>query len=558
MILCSLFFIMYPMMKDTFCHSVEPEYIEYLRDESRLQGKAETISFPSNEEEVRQFITRLSASDTPVTVQGARTGISGGAVPLEGHILNLSRMDRVLGLSQDGNRFLLRVQPGIPLEKINEALHNREFVSEYWDRNSKEVLEAFQQAGVYFFPPDPTEATASIGGMAANNASGARSFFYGQTRNYIEALRVVLHDGSVVTLRRGRQKALGHYFHLRTEDGRVLEGELPSYTLPRVKNVAGYFVQENMDLLDLFIGSEGTLGVITELELILIPYPQAVWGIMCFFAEEAQAVRFVCRLRGDEQSAEGELRGCALYSVDTAAAPPTIPADQPVALEFFDSHALDLLRIQKDENPAFAELPAAPQDQGAAIYVEYHGKNEEQIEEQVLSMAELMAECGGDEDSTWMATNTGELHRLKSYRHALPEAVNLLIDERRKKDPGLTKLGTDMAVPDCGLEQILALYNNDLEASGLEYVKFGHIGNNHIHVNILPHSLEEYDQGKLLYTRWADAVVNLGGTVSAEHGIGKLKRDLLVKMFGPKIIKQMQTLRQIFNPKDLLNRGNSV
>lgn len=548
------------MVKNTVTYPVEPDYIEYLRDESRLQGKAETISFPGSEEEVRQVLSILSASGTMVTVQGARTGISGGAVPLEGHILNLSRMDRVLGLRQDGDRFLLRVQPGIPLQKVNEALHNKDFMSEYWDRNSKGALEALQQADVYFFPPDPTETTASIGGMAANNASGARSLFYGQTRPYIAALRVMLHDGSVIALRRGRQKASGHHFHLQTEDGRVLQGELPSYTLPRIKNVAGYFVQEEMDLLDLFIGSEGTMGVITELELILIPYPQAVWGIMCFFAEEAQAVRFVCRLRGDRQAAEGKLRGAVLCSAEKAAASPDPdrPAGQPVALEFFDNHALDLLRKQKEENPAFTKLPAAPQEEGAAIYVEYHGKNEEQIEEQVFSMAELMAECGGDEDSTWMATNPGELERLKSYRHALPEAVNLLIDERRKKNPGLTKLGTDMAVPDSGLEQILALYNKDLESSGLEYVKFGHIGNNHIHVNILPRSLEEYDQGKLLYTRWADAVVNLGGTVSAEHGIGKLKGSLLARMFGPQAIKQMQALRQIFNPEDLLNRGNSV
>jgi len=546
------------MVKETDAYPVEPEYVEFLRDESRLQGQAEAISFPGNEQDVQRILAGLSASGTPVTVQGARTGISGGAVPFEGHILNLSRMDRVLGLRRDGDRFLLRVQPGVLLEKINEELHKKEFVSGYWDRNSKEALKAFQQAGVYFFPPDPTETTASIGGMAANNASGARSFFYGPTRQHIEELRVVLADGSTAALHRGQQKASGRHFQLRIEGGNILEGELPSYSLPQVKNVAGYYVRENMDLLDLFIGSEGTLGVITELELILAPYPQAVWGIMCFFAEESHAVRFLCRLRGRAQADAGELHGTALRRAEPATRAAAETACQPVALEFFDSRALKLLREQKEENPAFAELPAAPQDQGAAIYVEYHGKDEAQIEEQVFSMAELMVKCGGDEDSTWMATNTGELERLKSYRHALPEVVNLIIDERRKEYPGLMKLGTDMAVPDSGLQQILALYNRDLETSGLEYVKFGHIGNNHIHVNILPRSLEEYDQGRSLYSRWADAVVDLGGTISAEHGIGKLKRDLLARMFGPEAIKQMQALRQIFNPKDLLNAGNSV
>jgi len=371
------------MGTDTIAYPVEPDYVEYLRDESRLQGKAEAIYFPGNEQEVQQVLAGLSASATPITVQGARTGISGGAVPFEGHILNLSRMDRVLGLRQDGDIFLLRVQPGVLLEKINEALHHKDFVSEYWDRNSKEALEAFQQAGVYFFPPDPTEATASIGGMAANNASGARSFFYGQTRQHIAGLRVVLADGSATSLRRGRQMASGHHFQLRIEGGKILEGELPSYTLPQVKNVAGYYVQEDMDILDLFIGSEGTLGVITELELILAPYPRAVWGIMCFFAEESQAVRFVCRLRMTLQAAAGGLHSTALLRTEPVARAAAETACQPVALEFFDNHALKLLREQKEGNPAFAKLPAAPQDQGAAIYVEYHGKDEEQIEGQI-------------------------------------------------------------------------------------------------------------------------------------------------------------------------------
>ena len=410
-------------------------------------------------------------------------------------------------------------------------LRHKEFDTAGWSSDSLAALAQFQQAGRFFLTPDPTETSASIGGMAACNASGACSFRYGPMRRYVTAVRVALVDGSLLALRRGRERAAGRSFRFTTEDGRGLEGRLPSYRLPDVKNASGLYAADDMDLVDLFVGAEGTLGVFTSIELALLPEPACRWGVTAFFPSEATAVAFVKALRGQA------------------------PAVQPAAIEFFDARALGLLRLQKASNAAFAGIPGMPESWHTAVYVEYHGA-EDPVAEAVAAMSGLMLAAGGSEDATWIATNAAELERLKFFRHAVPEAVNLLIDERRRQEPGLTKLGTDMAVPDRCLDEALRMYHAGLDETGLDHVMFGHIGNNHLHVNILPHTLHDYAVGKDLYLRWARRTIALGGTVSAEHGIGKFKVALLREMYGDAGIHEMRDVKRVFDPAGLLNRGN--
>lgn len=458
-------------------HPIQPDYTGYLQDESRLQGSATEIAFPETEEELRSVL----AAGAPVTLQGARTGLTGGAVPLFGKIINLSKMNSVGEPEND----LMTVGPGALLCDVRKKL----------------------EGTGRFFPPDPTEDTASLGGMAACNASGARSFKYGPIRRHIEALRIVFADGSVRALRRGEPVPV--------------KVPLPTYRLPGVKSAAGYYVAGGMDFLDLFIGSEGTLGIITELTLKLSPVPKAVWGLTAFLPSEEAALGFVHRLR-----------------IETA----------PAAIEFFDFNALNLLR----KNPDLPELAPAFH---TAVYAEFHG-TDEGVEAAVTAAAEMMTEYGADPDAAWVAMEPAELERMRLFRHALPEAVNQLIAERKRDCPELTKLGTDMAVPDERLDEIMALYRQSLDREKLEHVIFGHIGSNHVHVNILPRSPEEYERGKALYFEWAKQVVRMGGSVSAEHGIGKLKRNFLYLMFGEKGIDQMRALKACFDPDALLNPGN--
>ncbi len=494
------------------------EYLDYLRDESRRTGTADSISFPTTEAEVIEIVKAVRAEGGAITTQGARTGIVAGAVPQGGHILNLSRMNTIGEVHRDdttGDAFIT-VQPGAILTDIRKAVEEHDLL----------------------FPPDPTETSASIGGMVACNASGAMTFHYGPTRDWVQSLRVVLANGDVLQLRRGEVHSDACAFSLCTEGGGTIAGLLPAYRIPDVKAAAGYCVAPDMDMIDLFIGMEGTLGIITEIELKLIPKPAVINGLTIFLPEEEAALKLVRILRGEE--VEGF---------------EPIPM-KPVAIEFFNADALNLLRRMKTESSAFEKIPALKPYYNTAIYTEFHADDEEALEEAVMGLMEAILELGGSDEDTWYATNDRELEPLKAFRHATPEAVNLLIDQRKHACPELTKLGTDMSVPDERLEEVIAMYDAGLKESCLESVMFGHIGNNHVHVNILPHDMEEYERGKALYLAWAQQVVEWGGSVSAEHGIGKIKVPFLRLMYGDHAIAEMQTLKSLFDPTGMLNPGD--
>ena len=309
------------------------EFEEYGRDESRASGEASSISFPTTEDEVRAILEKLHAERVPVTVQGARTGLAAGAVPHGGHILNTSRMNRYLGLRRDEQgQFLLRVEPGVVLSELRKQLSKKVLPTAGWDQASLEAYEEFQEAPEQFFPTDPTEASACLGGMAACNASGARSYAYGPMRPHITGLHVALADGDLLELQRGEAFAQGRHLSLVTAVGRTLELDLPGYTMPKTKNASGYFVADEMDAIDLFIGACGTLGVITELEIALQAAPAVVWGVSCFFNSEDKAVSFTDSMR------------------------PVL--SHAAAIEYFDAGALDILRRQREQSTAFASLPA--------------------------------------------------------------------------------------------------------------------------------------------------------------------------------------------------------
>jgi D-lactate dehydrogenase (cytochrome) len=144
----------------------------------------------------------------------------------------------------------------------------------------------------------------------------------------------------------------------------------------------------------------------------------------------------------------------------------------------------------------------------------------------------------------------------RDFRHAIPESVNMRIDIMKRKNPRITKLGTDMAVKDENLHDIFRIYHSILKEQDLKYLIFGHIGNNHVHVNILPESTEDFEKGKQAYNKIAGAVIDIGGTVSAEHGIGKIKTSLLRIMYKEHGINEMKRIKNIFDRHNILNPGN--
>ena len=507
--------------------SFQPAHADYLRDESRRVGRADRIAFPRTDAEVLAALAEARAARLPVTTQGARTGVTGGAVPEGGLVLNLAHMDKILA-AENGE---LRVQPGATLAAIRAAVPPG-----------------------FYFAPDPTEPSASIGGMISCNSSGALSFLHGPTRNHVLGLRVALPNGEVVDLRRGRDQTAGLRFQLGS-----VSGELPPLRRPAVKNAAGYFVDPDMDLVDLFVGAEGTLGVVTEATLRLLPAPGAVWGLMAFLPSTAAVVGFVDAMRANQRSEVGGQRSDVGTPATTNLQPATCnlqpSAPRLAALEYFDSRCLAFLSEHADELASKGiSVPALP-DGSACVYAEWHAPDAAAAETAVLAAAERLPEFGADPDACILADNPHDLEKLKLFRHSAPEMVNSAIDERRKIHPGLVKLGTDMSVPDARLADVLALYETDLAASGLEHLIFGHIGANHLHVNILPRHPADYDAGRALYARWAAQVIAWGGSISAEHGIGKLKRDLFRQMAGDAALAQMRSLKKLFDPDSLLNPG---
>jgi D-lactate dehydrogenase (cytochrome) len=515
----------------TIIADVARHFPDGLRDESRRTGTADGIAFPTSTDEVCDVLRHAAEQRQRVTLQGSRTGIAAGAVPEGGLVLSLARMDRVLGVSFDpSGSARVRVQPGLTLNALRAFLDGAAVDTAAWDDASRAALSRLRSAR-WMFAPDPTETSASIGGMVACNASGACSFAYGATRGHIRALTVALCDGDLLDLERGRERAAGRRFELTTRRGRQLAGTIPAYDPPAVKNAAGYHAAPEMDLIDLFIGCEGTLGVIVEIELTLLPRPAVTWGVVCFLPDEARALDLVEWARGDAREAP----------------------ERPAAVEYFDHGVLDLLRAARDNG---AHLPWLNPAWRQAVYIEYTAPDEPSLAARSRALAQWLAAAGCSAEDTWAATDEGGLRRLKEFRHAAPEHVNLRIGERQRQHPGLTKLGTDLSVPDERLRDVMRMYRQDLARLGLEHVVFGHIGDNHVHVNILPRDMQEYAQGKALYEGWARQVVAWGGSVSAEHGIGKLKVNLLRVMYGSEGIDQMRALKRVFDPDGRLNAGN--
>ena len=501
------------------------DYDEFLRDESRSVGTASFIAFPETEDDVCAVLRELHAEGTPVTVQGSRTGLAAGAVPQGGCILNLSRMNRHLGMRRDEDgRFFLRVQPGITLMELNHALRTRSIPADGWDAASLEARQAFLDAPLHMFPTDPTETSASIGGMAACNASGARSYRYGAMRGHVSAVRLAIADGDMVSASRGQAMAHDGVLSLTTEGGRVIAAPLPSYAMPHAKCASGYYMMPAMDAVDVIVGSDGTLGVITELELELMDAPQSVWDVACFLPSEQHALDFVAQAHGIERA---------------------------TSIEYIDAAALDVLRER-----ATGDVPLPPEGPCCCVSIEIGAEDDDAAMESLETLMEALEQAGGDADATWVASTEAEREGQRVFRHAVPENVNRIIDERRRTYPHITKLGSDMSVPFDRLPDAVALYRSTLAREGLEAATWGHIGDAHLHVNILPRDMDEYARGKALFAEWAREITAMGGAVSAEHGVGKLKRDFLEIMYGEDAIREMAHFKLVFDPKGQLGRGN--
>jgi FAD/FMN-containing dehydrogenase len=440
----------------------------YSPDASGLVWVPEAVSRPTSAAEVAALLAEASASGMAVTAAGGQTSTTGASITDRGIVLSLRAMDRVIDL--DARARTVRAEPGVLVGELKRAC----------------------AAHGLLLPPDPTsEEECTVGGAVACNASGARTFRYGATRRHVRALTVALADGSIVELRRP-----------------ALE-----------KNTVGYALAH--DPVDWFVGSEGTLGVVLEVELGLLPLPEQVTGLAIPFATEQDALAFIVAARESRKV-------------------------HPRCLEFFDRRALAIAR-EAESSPGWAK------DADAFVYVEEvpPGAGAPALDEWL----ELAEQRGALSDDVNVYEGEASLREARRVRHAVPATMNERGSLRRPH--GGRKVSTDWAVPYARLGEMLAKARTFADVAGIEQaVTYGHAGNGHPHQNFIAHDADELHRIEAVVEETLREVIAMGGTVAAEHGIGKLKRRWLPMQMTPLQVRTMRAVKTELDPKGILAPGN--
>jgi len=504
----------------------QPDEIQsFLADSSHVGGGfAERVVFPETAEEVVEILREATRNQTPVTISGAGTGTVAGRIPFGGVVLATDKLNHIKQIVHDDHGGgHAAAGAGVILGDFQRAVESEGLL----------------------YPPDPTERSCFLGGNVATNASGARTFKYGPTRNYIERLKIALATGEVIDLHRGAQHADDNgKITIPLTSGKLIETKLPTYRMPQVrKHASGYYVAPGMDVIDLFIGSEGTLGVILEVEVKLLPKPAGLMSGVVFFRTEVELLAFVSEAR--KQSLANRVRSPTVREGDTnRGSSPTVREGSAVdarALEYFDVESLRFLRQKYETIPAEAT---------GAIFFEQEttSSTEDSLMTEWLSLLERHNALA---DESWFATNEADQARLREFRHALPVLMNEWFAHHNQR-----KVSTDMSVPDQAFAGMLRFYEDSLRGGNLRYTIFGHIGDNHVHVNILPRDDDEAGRAREIYRTFIRRAIDVGGTISAEHGIGKLKREYLRELYGDKHLREMAEVKRAFDPAGILGRGN--
>jgi FAD/FMN-containing dehydrogenase len=442
----------------------------YLEDASGAKGHADRICVPADEAELVALLREAATLHVPVTIAGGGSGLTGGRVPYGGWLISMEKFRR------------LEIRDGSATVGAGVTLHD---------------LHAAAKASGQFYPPDPTETMAFLGGTVACNSSGSRSFKYGATRRWLQRLRVALVDGTILDVRRGEP----------------IDFDVPAHppTAAR-KNSAGYQLQPGMDWIDLFCGSEGTLAVVIEADVRLLPNPSELLNGIIFFPSDQAAL--------DALDAWRSIDGLRM-------------------LEYVDDPALRMIAQRYPDVPTRAR---------AALIVEQIVAREDDLD----AWATRLEQTGAMEAESWFGSSDFDRERFRKFRHALPETA-LAISQRN----GFPALGSDFSVPIEHNRTMLAFYREHMDrVMPGHYCIFGHVGDAHPHVNMLPATQEEFDGGTEALMIFARKAASLGGSVAAEHGLGKRKAKFLPIQYTPEQIEAMKAVKRRFDPEWRLGRGN--
>ena len=430
---------------------------DYAHDElGGISRMPEVLVRVRSTEEVSTVMKLAYDRNIPVTVRGSGTGLVGAAVPLHGGILlETTKMNKILAL--DENNLTVTVQPGVLLME----------------------LAAFAESHDFLYPPDPGEKSATIGGNISTNAGGMRAVKYGVTRDYVRALTVVLPNG-----------------------------EIQTFGAAVAKNSSGY------SLKDLIIGSEGTLAVICEAVLKLVPLPKVSISLLVPFPDMKTAIEAVPHIIRSKVT--------------------------PTAIEYMSRDT-----ILFSESYLGKRFPDTRND--AYILLTFDGNTDAQVEQDMSTVAELCLQIGALD--AYIVDTEERKKSVWSARGAFLEAIKASTTEMDE---------CDVVVPGNQVDTFIKFTHELADEFHIRIPSFGHAGDGNLHVYICRDALSDEDwQATLsaIFDRMYEKAVELGGLVSGEHGIGYAKKEFLKRQYGETPIALMQGIKQVFDPKNILNPG---
>jgi D-lactate dehydrogenase (cytochrome) len=487
-------------------------------------GHAAGVASPLTEADIADLL-RTSARVLPI---GAQSSLTGGATPMGEVVLSLARMNRILAVGEE----TVRVEAGVTLVDLDGALR----------RCGK------------CYPPVPTFTGAFVGGIVSTNAAGAVTFKYGTTRSWVQAMTVILADGDVLDLERGSVRAANGFFELIGTRRRI-PIPVPRYQMPAVAKLsAGYFASPQMDLIDLFIGSEGTLGIITEVTLRVLRERPTHCLAFVPFASRTDAMAFVGLLRG---SALDTWRTRDGRGLDIA------------AIEHMDARCLELLREDGVDRQAGVRIPA---DAAIALLVTLDlrpGASAEAAFEEIGRFEELdgplarfcraLAAARVLEDvEIAVPGDEQRAAQLLAVREAVPAAVNARVGRAKLEvDAQIAKTAADVIVPFERLAALMDLYDEEFRRRGLDAAVWGHISDGNLHPNVIPRTIADVEAGKDAILQFGRAAIRMGGAPLAEHGVGRnpIKQALLRELYGDDGVEQMRAVKRALDPESKLAPG---
>ena len=418
-----------------------------------ISGNSLFTVIPENANELSKVLEIISSAEIPVFARGSGTGVVGGSIPMGGTVISFEKMNRIIEI--DENNLTITVEPGVITSEIHKAAAEKKL----------------------FYPPDPASLNdCSIGGNVAAGAGGPHAVKYGTTKDYILGMKFLTVDGTPI-----------HW------GGKT------------VKNSSGY------SFAQLIAGSEGTLGLITELTLRLLPLPEHSCDILASFSSMHDAVSCVNKI--------------------------ILAKIQPSAIEFVDKSALSFVKRHFPEELIFPEA-------GAVLIISIDSSDEVSLEKNFSTLKELLS---NNSDGFTRADDEASKEKIWNSRRKIRPSIE-------KESPIF--FAEDPAVPRSEIASFIDRTDSAIRKHGTQGVFFGHAGDGNLHINILKGEIadDEWERMKPLIRReiYSEAL-SCGGVISGEHGIGYTRKDYLKMMYSEEEINLMKKIKQAFDPKNLLN-----